>query len=75
MYGLAESLDWESALVKRPRSRDGHIKRSTWVIMGDNPELFDQRGTWKYFKEWEPHVTSRKMVWTDDTVNIFPLLD
>lgn len=75
MYGLAESLDWESALVKRPRSRDGHIKRSTWVIMGDNPALFDQRGTWKYFKEWEPHVVSRKMIWTDDTVNIFPLLE
>lgn len=75
MYGLAESLDWESAVVKRPRSRDGHIKRSTWVIMGDNPALFDQRGTWKYFKEWEPHVVSRKMVWTDDIVNIFPLLD
>ena len=75
MYGLAESLDWQSALVKRPRSRDGHIKRSTWVIMGDNPALFDQRGTWKYFKEWDPHVTSRKMVWTDDAVNIFPLLD
>ena len=75
MYGLAESLGWESALVKRPRSRDGHIKRSTWVIMGDNPALFDQRGTWKYFQEWEPHVVSRKVVWTDETVNIFPLLD
>ena len=75
MYGLAESLEWQSALVRRPRSSDGRIKRSTWVIMGTNPDFFARQGDWKYFQEWAPEVKQRQVVWTDNAINIFPLLD
>jgi hypothetical protein len=75
MYGLAESLEWQSALVRRPRSSDGRIKRSTWVIMGSNPGLFAEQRDWKYFQDWTPEVKQRQLVWTDDAINIFPLLD
>jgi hypothetical protein len=75
MYGLAESLEWQSALVRRPRSSDGRIKRSTWVIMGTNPGLFAKQRDWKYFQDWDPQVKQRQLVWTDDAINIFPLLD
>ena len=75
MYGLAESLEWQSALVRRPRSSDGRIKRSTWVIMGANPGFFAEQREWKYFQEWAPEIKQRQLVWTDDAINIFPLLD
>ncbi|MDA8591175.1 fused MFS/spermidine synthase [Luminiphilus sp.] len=75
MYGLAESLEWQSALVRRPPSSDGRIKRSTWVIMGANQEFFAGQRDWKYFQEWAPQVKQRQLVWTDDAINIFPLLD
>ena len=75
MYGLAESLEWQSALVRRPRSSDGRIKRSTWVIMGANLGFFAGQRDWKYFQEWAPQVKQRQLVWTDDAINIFPLLD
>ncbi len=75
MYRLAESLEWRPALVRRPRSSDGRIKSSTWVIMGANPGFFAEQREWKYFQEWAPEIKQRQLVWTDDAINIFPLLD
>lgn len=75
MYGLAEALSWDAALVRRPRGPNGYIKRSTWVLMGDNPELFGQRKQWTYYAEWSSEDIENSLVWTDNDIDIFPLLD
>lgn len=75
MYGLAEALSWDAALVRRPRGPNGYIKRSTWVLMGDNPELFGQRKQWTYYEEWSSEDIENSLVWTDNDIDIFPLLD
>lgn len=75
MYGLAEALSWDAALVRRPRGPNGYIKRSTWVLMGDNPELFGQRKQWTYYEEWSSEDIENSLVWTDNYIDIFPLLD
>ena len=43
--------------------------------MGTNPDFFALQGDWKYFQEWAPEVKQRQVVWTDNAINIFPLLD